>query len=471
MQQTKRIGIATYLLTDLLSAMLAWTCFFAFRKYAVEGASLDLFHMNDDRFFLGAFILPILWVLFYMLTGTYTDVYRKSRLNELSKTFYQTLIGVMVIFFALLLDDMISDYRKYYSLIIALFLFHFVITFLGRLNILNRAKSQLVKGLVGYDTLIIGADEKAMDLFDDITNRDYSQGYNFVGYTDPGNRESNLLQEHLPNLGDSTDLISLVNKHDIDEVILAVENADNNKISKIINQLADTKVIIKIIPQMKDILSGSVKMSNVIGTALIEIFPQLMPAWQYHTKRFIDILASVLVFLILWPLYLFIAIRVKLSSSGPILYKQERLGLKGKPFYIYKYRSMIVDAEKDGPALSSDNDPRITPWGRIMRKWRLDEIPQFYNVLIGDMSLVGPRPERQYYADKIVEKAPAYAHLKKVKPGLTSWGMVKFGYAENVDEMIERMKWDLLYIENMSLAIDIKIMLYTVIIIAQGVGK
>jgi len=471
MQQVKRIGIITYVLTDLLTAMLAWTCFFAFRKYYVEGAPFELFYMNDNRFFLGAILLPIIWVIFYGLAGTYSDVYRKSRFNELSRTFFHTIIGVLIIFFTLLLDDVIGDYRKYYSLILALFAFHFVFTFLGRFNILKRAKYQLSNRLVGYDTLIIGANEKALKLYNDIESKDYSQGYNFLGFIDPSENQNNLLSTVLPQLGKTENLNELIKKHRIDEVILAIEQTENKKISSILNQLAGNDVIIKIIPQMKDILSGSVKMNNVIGAALIEIYPQLMPAWQYNFKRIIDVVVSAFVLIFFWWLYLFIAIRVKLSSEGPIFYKQERLGLKGKPFDILKFRSMFVDAEKTGPALSSDDDPRITKFGKVMRKWRFDEIPQFYNVLRGDMSLVGPRPERQYYADKIIAKAPAYAHLKKVKPGITSWGMVKFGYAENVDEMVERMKWDLLYIENMSLAIDFKIMLYTVMIIFQGLGK
>jgi len=471
MQQVKRIGILTYVLTDLLMAILAWACFFAFRKYYIEGAPFELFYMNDNRFFLGAIILPIIWVIFYGLAGTYTDVYRKSRLNEFSRTLYQTIIGVLIIFFVLLLDDVIGDYKKYYSLILALFLFHFIFTFLGRLNILTKAKNQLANRLVGYDTLIIGANQKALTLYNDIESKEYSQGYNFLGFIDPSEKSSNLLSTELPKLGTTNELIDIVKKHKIDEVILAIEKKENKKISSILNQLADTDVIIKIIPEMKDILSGSVKMNNVIGTALIEIYPQLLPTWQYHCKRLIDVVASAFVLIFFWWLYLFLAIRVKLSSKGPIFYKQERLGLKGKPFDIYKFRSMYVDSEKAGPALSSDDDPRITKFGKIMRKWRFDEIPQFYNVLIGDMSLVGPRPERKFYADQIIAKAPAYAHLKKVKPGITSWGMVKFGYAENVEEMIKRMKWDLLYIENMSLAIDFKIMLYTVMIIFQGLGK
>jgi len=211
-------------------------------------------------------------------------------------------------------------------------------------------------------------------------------------------------------------------------------------------------------------------MSSIFGMALIEINHNIMPVWQQHAKRFLDITLSVIAILVLLPVYLFTSIAVKLSSPGSIFYSHFRIGKGGKPFKIYKFRSMYVDAEKNGPALSSKNDSRITRWGLIMRKTRLDEIPQFYNVLRGDMSIVGPRPERQFFIDKIVEKAPHYSHLLSVRPGITSWGQVKYGYAENVDQMIERLKYDIIYIENRSLYIDFKIMIYTIKIIFQWKG-
>jgi exopolysaccharide biosynthesis polyprenyl glycosylphosphotransferase len=254
-------------------------------------------------------------------------------------------------------------------------------------------------------------------------------------------------------------------------VIIAVDSGEHAHISRIMNELEGTSVRIKVIPDMYDILSGSVKMTSIFGTPLIEVNPEIMPTWQFSLKRIVDISVSALALMVLSPLFLVLAILVRLSSPGPIFFRQDRIGKFGRVFRIIKFRSMYCDAEKDGPQLSSSTDPRITPIGRWMRRTRMDETPQFWNVLKGDMSLVGPRPERQHFIDAIMEVAPHYRHLHKVRPGITSWGQVKFGYAENVEQMVRRLKYDILYIENMSLAVDLKILAYTVLIILRGDGK
>ena len=258
---------------------------------------------------------------------------------------------------------------------------------------------------------------------------------------------------------------------DIEEVIIAIETSEHHLLNDIIVRLADKNVTIRIIPDMYDILSRTVKLNHAIGEAFIEIPNQLLTEWEMITKRWFDIIASICAIIITLPVTIYVAIRVKLTDGGPVFYLQERLGHYGTPFNIYKFRSMYSNAEDAGPQLTKENDNRITPIGKKIRKYRIDELPQFLNVIKGEMSIVGPRAERRFFADQIIAVAPHYRQIFKVQPGITSLGMVKYGYASTVEEMVKRLKYDIIYIENMSVLMDFKIMIYTVLTVVYGRGK
>ncbi|MBK6411409.1 MAG: sugar transferase [Flavobacteriales bacterium] len=462
-----------YVVADLVATALAWTLFFLFRKMYLEPLK---FHYPvpvdlDHRYWLGLSVVPVFWVLLFVMIGGYSDIFRRFRIKELGQTLLISFIGSMVIFFALLLDDTIPGPVYYYRSFGAFFGLNFGLLFLFRFLLTSRTVRRVHDRRIGFNTLLIGGNERAIAIHSEIEDLPKSPGNRFVGFVNVNGGDQHLAEMGLPRLGKWDELRTLIPQYGVEEAIIAVESSEHAHISKILNELDGTAVRIKIIPDMYDILAGSVKMTSIFGAPLIEVNPQIMPAWQFALKRLMDVTFSILALIVLFPFLLVIAVLVKLGSPGPVFFRQERIGLSGKPFRIIKFRSMEANAERDGPQLSSTSDPRITGIGRILRRARIDELPQFWNVIKGEMSLVGPRPERQHFIDEITKVAPHYRHLHKVRPGLTSWGQVKFGYAENVDQMVRRLKYDILYIENMSLAVDLKILAYTVIIILKGDGK
>lgn len=471
-----------YIALDLLAALLSWTALFAFRKLALDTPaapeltpfSLQLF--SDPNYWLGLALVPAGWLALYTILGTYRNVLRKARLKELLDTLMATLIGSVVIFFLLLLDDDITTYSDHYAAFLFLLAVHFTLTYLFRLMITSQTVRRVHTRRIGFPTLLIGSGSKAYHTYLDIENQETYSGNIIIGYIDVESERSaepgNPLSTLMPCLGGIDDLRPLIEEHHIEEVIIALEDTEKELIGGILRQLnSAADLIIKLTPDARDLIVGSVKQQSIFHSPFIVINNRLMPEWQYSIKRIGDVVIALIAMIVLSPVYLITAIIVRATSPGPVFYAQERIGLHGRPFRMHKFRSMYVDAEQAGPALSKDDDPRITPFGRFMRKVRLDEIPQFYNVLRGTMSIVGPRPERQFYIDQIVKRAPEYLLLQRIKPGITSWGQVKYGYASSVDEMVERLRYDLLYLDNMSITTDLKIMVYTAKIIVQGRGK
>jgi exopolysaccharide biosynthesis polyprenyl glycosylphosphotransferase len=460
-----QLTVGLLLFFDWIFSSASWLLFYYFRKIYVEHVPFEV----SDSFYGGLIGIPFLWLLIYYLLGTYHDVKRLYRIKILNLTFQASVLGSLCIFFALLVDDQIESYQQYYDLMSFLFLTHFFCLLLPRMLFVSVLVSNIHSGKGAFSTLIIGGGDKAVEIFNEISH--LKNGiHRFVGFVNL-NGVDRQLEEKLKYIGHASDLEMILRKFKIEEVIIALESTEHDKLRSIISRVEGNNIRIKILPDMYDILSGSVKMNNIFGVLLIDVNPNIMPIWQQAIKRFLDVIISLIAIILLLPVYVILSIVIKSTSSGPIFYIQERVGLMGIPFQIIKFRTMCQDAERDGPQLSSADDKRITPIGRFLRKSRLDEIPQFINVLVGDMSLVGPRPERQFFIDQIVPMEPQFLQLTRVRPGITSWGQVKYGYAENIEQMLQRMKYDLLYLKNQTLALDFKIMLYTIMIVVKGKGK
>ncbi|MEM6806837.1 MAG: sugar transferase, partial [Bacteroidota bacterium] len=453
--------------SDFLASYSVWLFFVLLRRETLEGYSYLEFQQ-----YINAAVISTGWLFLYAFAGLYHKPLRKSRMAELIQVFKYTLIGVLGLFFAFFLDDPIPPENPSLQRILLLTYmgFQFGIVAVLRFIITSITSIRIRRRNLGFPTLLIGSGKEANRIYDELEGMRRGLGYEFKGYVSL-DKQGEFLKGKLKHFGGIDRLADIIRNRKIEEVIIALEEDELKRVREIIPVCESTGVFIKVVPGIYDYILGSVKASHILGAPLIEVFPQMMKTWEVVAKRIFDVVVSFIALILLSPVFLILAILIKLDSSGPIFFRQERIGKSGNPFFIVKFRSMYTDAEKAGPALSSDFDPRITRMGRNLRKTRLDELPQFWNVLKGEMSIVGPRPERKFYIDQITKVAPHYIHLHKVRPGITSWGQVKYGYASTVEEMVQRLTFDILYMENMSLALDFKIILFTVIVMIEGRGK
>lgn len=466
------IGLERFklVLTDWITANISFMLINLLRffesswvSHSLEGAGRFLF---QPKLCIEQAVVPMALIGLYWLSGFYNNPFGKSRFNELLNTAVISAISTILLHLALLTNDQMSDI---YSNIVQFFLIFFILfslTITGRLIVINYQISHFKRRDWKYSAVIVGNSVKARKLARKMKDSKAIISYSIEGFFRiPGEEDSDGSAHDLDELED------FCKANNIDQIILAPQKSEEDKVLNLVYRLFPIGKPIKLSPDTLNFMTASIKLTDIYGYPLVDLTHSSMSESEKNVKRSLDIVLSAVTLIILSPLLLILAIRVKLDSKGPVFYRQERIGLKERPFQIIKFRTMNTNAEDDGPQLSSDDDPRVTKSGKVMRKYRLDELPQFWNVLKGEMSIVGPRPERRFFINKIIEKAPFYTLLYQTRPGITSWGMVQYGYASRVEEMIERSKYDLLYISNMSILVDFKIMLYTVLTILEGRGK
>lgn len=467
---SKKAERTKLVLTDWITANISFVVFNILRclmqpnvYFNIESLSR---YLSQPKICAEQIFIPILLLGLYWLSGFYNNPFGKSRFGELLNTAGVSCISTILIHISLLTNDQAADIEENILQLLMIFLIFFTVTAIGRLIVIYKQIKHFKSRDWRYSIVVVGNSKRARRLAKNLENSKATIGHSIVGFFSiPGEHDATHDAWSLD------DIEKIFSKISVDHIILAPESSDDKKVLSIVYRLFPLGKPIKLTPGTMNFMTSSIKMRDIYGQPLVDLTHSSMGEAETNIKRVLDITASILTLILLSPIYVALAIWVKLDSTGPVFYKQERIGLHQKAFDIIKFRTMRTDAEASGPQLSEDNDPRVTRAGRILRKYRLDELPQFYNVLKGDMSIVGPRPERKYYINQIMKKAPYYTLLYQTRPGITSWGMVQYGYASTVDEMVERSKFDMLYISNMSILVDLKIMLYTVLTIIEGRGK
>ncbi|MBN2411858.1 undecaprenyl-phosphate glucose phosphotransferase [candidate division KSB1 bacterium] len=453
---------------DLITVNIAFFCLLRLRS------SADLFVEQGFSIRLQiSMIIFVFWFLLFLFFGLYRSWYTKSRFDEVLSVFKAVSFGLLLIF--LLTFEPESDLKNPPTLgRLLIFSYWFIMLIFvggGRLLLHTLQRKLLERGIWQKNTLIIGWNDKAKDLADRIEKYP-ALGYKVVGFISLSRKEVNDTYKHLSVLGHLSKLEEIVTQYHVEEVIISLGKSSQKSVLTVIANCEHLPVHIKIEPDLYNIILGQARTQQIYGFPLIEIYPELMQPWERQVKRIMDLSISFITLLLLSPLFILVALIIKLESSGPVFFKQKRVGKGGRIFTVYKFRSMVRDAEKmTGPVWAGEKDPRITRFGRIMRKLRIDEFPQLLNVLYGQMSIVGPRPERPYFVDRLKRDYPFYTRRLRVKPGITGWAQVKGEYDTTIEQAKEKLAYDLYYIDNISLSLDLRILFFTVLVVIRGKGQ
>ncbi|GHV34450.1 sugar transferase [Bacteroidia bacterium] len=472
MLKKRSLHLVLYVLFDALAANLAWILFFVYRKLDETPVLSEAISHTflDKKLYIELPLLTLGWLFLYLIFNFYDKVLQNRLYGNLEKTFITSAIGSIVLFFVIMLNDSVFRMEILFSNFVVFFILHFFITLFFRAIHTAYLRNLVKKAKIGFNTIIIGSGKNAIDTDKKIQQDVSREGYIVIGYVKMNQNSDDFLNEKYRLLGNFEDIHSVIAQNKPDNIIISSEEDDKETLSNIIFELTKYGNISMFLNQnLNNLLNNKVFLN--LFSSFTAVWQDTMPIWQKILKRSFDVFFAVLMAVCILPFVPIIVILIKATSKGPVLYTQERVGQYGKSFKILKFRSMRCDAETNVPLLSSDNDDRATKFGKFMRKYRIDEFPQLINVLKNDMSFVGPRPERQYFIDKLIKVSPEYKLIFKVKPGLTSLATVKNGYASNVDQMLARMKFDLMYINNMSLSNDVKILFFTVFTIFRGEGK
>lgn len=454
-------------LFDVFLISLFWTSYYLLR------VRFGIFELQSEiDFVLPLVAILIYWIFIFFLFGLYKDQYVKSRTDEFIQIFKSVTIGSLLLYILIYVDEAIPNPSQTSR---SLMLFHWILILIivsvGRIGLISYLRRMYLKGKYLRNTLIVGWDKKGKELFDNLQTFP-ALGLKVIGFISSNKHSGQHSYKNLKLIGSIDQLSEIIIIKKVSEIIIALESTDHGKLLKILNYCEPNKVNFKIIPDMYDVISGQLRTNQLYGFPLIEITPRHMQPWEVVLKRIIDIIFSIIILVITFPVSLIISIAIKLETRGPIIFKQERVGFEGEIFIMKKFRTMIHNAEwETGPIWSTLNDQRITKVGFFLRKTRLDEIPQLLNVINGDMSLVGPRPERPYFVEKFKKEIPFYARRLQVLPGITGWAQIKQGYDSSIADVKMKLKYDLYYIENMSLRIDLKILFNTIYTMLLGKGQ